>query len=98
MDVVLREPAGDEMSAYGVGFDDGGVLFTVVAENSTAAKSGFRTGDLLQGVNGTKIKTIQQLKEYILANASGSKKHVFAVVRNQIQVKVPVSQPLDMVK
>ncbi len=98
MDVVLREPAGDEMSAYGVGFDDGGLLFTVVAENSTAAKSGFRTGDLLQGVNGTKIKTIQQLKEYISANASGSKKHVFAVVRNQIQVKVPVSQPLDMVK
>jgi S1-C subfamily serine protease len=94
MDVVLREPSGDEMSAYGVGFDDGGVLFTLVAENSLAAKSGFRTGDLIQSVNGSKIKTIQNLKDYITANNSSSKKHLFMIVRNQVSIKITVDQLL----
>lgn len=94
MDVVLREPSGDEMSAYGVGFDDCGVLFTLVAENSMAAKSGFRTGDLIQSVNGSKIKTIQNLKDYISANNSSSKKHLFMIVRNQVSIKITVDQLL----
>jgi hypothetical protein len=98
MDVVLSEPAGDEMSAYGVGFDDGGVLFTMVAENSLASKSGFRTGDLLQSINGLKIKTIQQLKDYISANGTSIKKHVLTVVRNQSPVKITINQELVLTK
>ncbi len=97
MDVVLREPAGDEMSAYGVGFDDGGVLFTLVADNSLAAKSGFRTGDLLQSINGVKIKTIQQLKDYITANATRKQKHIFTVIRNQNPMKVTINQQLALI-
>jgi hypothetical protein len=97
MDVLLREPTGDEMSAFGVGFDDGGVLFTLVAENSLAAKSGFRTGDLLQSVNGVKIRTIQQLKNYISTKNIGAKKHVFTVVRNQSSVKITINQPLALI-
>jgi len=92
MDVELKEPKGEEMSAFGVGFDEGGVLFTLVAENSVAAKMGFRTSDLLQGVNGVKIKTIQQLNDYITANNKGNKKHIFTVVRNQSHTKITINQ------
>jgi len=97
LDVVLREPAGDEMSAYGVGFDDGGVLFTMVDENSLAAKSGFRTGDLLQSVNAIKIKTIQQLKDYVSTKNKGTQKHSFTVIRNQSPVKITINQPLELI-
>lgn len=97
MEAELKEPKGDEMSAFGVGFDDGGVLFSMIAENSFAAKMGFRTGDLLQGVNNIKVKTIQQLKDYISTNKTGAKKHIFTIVRNQIPVKITINQPLELI-
>lgn len=94
MNVELKEPKGDEMSAFGVGFDDGGILLTQVDDNSEASKVGFRTGDLLQGVNGLRIKTIQNLKDYLTTNNFGSKKHVFTVIRNQSPARVTINQTI----
>jgi hypothetical protein len=98
MEVELKEPKGEEMSAMGVGFDEGGVLLTQVAENSAAAKAGFRTGDLIQGVIVVKIKTIQQLKEYVSTYTTKTLKQVFTVIRNQSLVKITVNQSLPYVK
>jgi len=97
MDVELKEPKGEEMSAFGVGFDDGGVLLSSVTENGVAAKSGFRTSDLIQGVNGVRIKTIQQLKDFITANSTKNQKFVFTVIRNQTPVKVAINQSLALI-
>jgi hypothetical protein len=83
LDVVLREPAGEEMSAFGVGFDDGGILLTIVTPNTAAAQFGFRSGDLLQGVDGTRIKTIKQLSDYFSSNAPKDKTYTFTIIRNQ---------------
>jgi len=47
------------MSAFGVGFDAGGLVLTTVRENSEAGKIGFRIGDLIQEINGIPIKSIQ---------------------------------------
>jgi len=88
--VVLREPSGDEMSAFGVAFDAGGVSLTMVAENSEAAKLGFRTGDLIQGMNGVKIKTINDFRTYIDAHKD-SKSKAFSIVRNQEKITLTIN-------
>ena len=87
--VALKEPSGDEMSAFGVAFDAGGVCLTMVAENSEVAKLGFRTGDLIQGINGARIKTINDLSSYLVQNL-GLKKHNFIMIRNQAKMEMTV--------
>lgn len=94
--VTLQEPRGDEMSAFGVAFDAGGVSLTVVDENSEAAKMGFRTGDLIQGINGTKIKTISNLNTYLNQN-SALKKYNFMLIRNQAKMEMTVKVSLPLV-
>lgn len=94
--VALREPSGDEMSAFGVGFDAGGVCLTMVAENSEVAKLGFSTGDLIQEINGAKIKTINDLSSYLIQN-SGLKKYNFILIRNQAKKELLVNQVLPKI-
>jgi hypothetical protein len=96
MEIVLREPAGEEMSAFGVGFDEGGVALTVVPDGSEAAKLHFRTGDLIQSINGFKIKNIQSFKTYIKENTY-SKKHLFSLIRNQKKTTLSVGQGLPSI-
>ncbi|MEI7502210.1 MAG: PDZ domain-containing protein, partial [Paludibacter sp.] len=86
--VALREPSGDEMSAFGVAFDAGGVCLTTVAENSEVARMGFRTGDLIQGINGTKIKTINDFQTYIDAYKTDKKPKVISMIRNQVRTTI----------
>jgi hypothetical protein len=40
---------------FHVDFDEGSVCHTIVADNLEATKLGFRTGDLIQAINGAKI-------------------------------------------
>lgn len=95
--VALREPSGDEMSAFGMAFDAGGVCLTQVAENSEAARLGFRTGDLIQGINGMRIKTISDLANCLGQN-SGSKKYTFTMIRNQTKKELTINQKLPLVE
>jgi len=94
MQIPLIEPAGAELSAFGVSFDSGGVALPVVPQNSEAYNLGFRSGDLIQEINGTGIKTIQKLSEYISAQSKETKKHVFMIIRNQGKAKITVRQNL----
>jgi len=94
--VALKEPSGDEMSAFGMAFDAGGVCLTMVAENSEAAKLGFRTGDLIQGINGAKIKTINDLSNYLNQNLA-IKKYYFIMIRNQAKMDMIVKALLPTV-
>lgn len=96
--VKLREPSGDEMSAYGVGFDDGGILFTSVAAGTLAAEYGFSTGDLLQGVDGKRIRTIRQLSDYLSKGGNSRAAHTFTVIRNQSAVKIKTNNTLQPIK
>jgi len=56
MNGVLKEPSGDEFSAFGVGFNEGGVALFEIVDNSLLSKAGFKTGDIIQYVNGIKLK------------------------------------------
>jgi Right handed beta helix region len=94
MDIPLNEPTGNEMSAFGVRFNSGGVALVQVPKNSLGAKLGFRTGDLIQEINGFKIKTIQDFKDFIQDKNKVSNKHTFILVRNQTRISVALNQPL----
>lgn len=94
MSILLKEPIGDELSAFGVSFESGGVALTTVPENSAAAKRGFHSGDLIQEINGFRIKNIQDLKEYIGTERTVTKRHVFLIIRNQSPTKIAISQIL----
>jgi len=94
--VPLREPKGEEMSAFGVGFDEGGVLLTLVNVQSDAARLGFRTGDLIQEMNGTSIKNIQQLQT-LLRNPNTSNTTVVTVVRNQVKQQITIKTSFSKV-
>ncbi len=93
MNVLLKEPSGDEMSAFGVTFDAGGVSLCTVEPNSPAAKLGLRTGDLIQSINGVKIKTIADLDHYLKKNKT-VEKHKISIIRNQTVMEVIVRQLL----
>ena len=95
MGIVLKEPAGVEMSAFGVGYDAGGVALTSVAENSGGANLGFRTGDLIQEINGFKIKTIKDFDLYVQTRGKNSKYHTFVLIRNQVKTSLVITHSLN---
>lgn len=97
MQIVLKEPAGEELSAFGVGFDAGGVALAVVPEGSEAFKLGFRSGDLLQEINGINVNSIQKFSAYLVAQTKETKKHQFLLIRNQVKTKMMVRRGLENV-
>lgn len=98
MDVDLKEPDGDELSAFGVSYDDGGVALIGVKENSAASQLGFKSGDLIYEINGLKIRNIQNLKDYIETKISVNNPPVFGVIRNQGKIKITVRQALPPIE
>ncbi len=96
MGAMLKEPKGEELSAYGVGYDEIGVALTNIPADGPATKSGFKNGDLIQAINGGKISNIQHLKEYLSKN-SEMKTHTFTIIRNQAKTKITVNQTLPLV-
>ena len=97
MGAALKEPAGDELSAFGVSFESGGVALITIPDNSEALKLGFKNGDLIQEVNGFKIRNIQNLKAYIGTSTKIDKPHAFQIIRNQGKMEITVKEVLPEV-
>ena len=57
----VRDISGEEYSAYGVSRESGGVHLADVPAGSPAARSGFQTNDLIQGVNGQPVRGLSDL-------------------------------------
>lgn len=89
----LHEPVGDELSAFGAAFADGGVAISQMDENSILKKYGMKTGDLIQKINATKIKNISELKAYLEASQNEAS-HTFFILRNQQSAEIKVNQVL----
>lgn len=89
----LHEPVGDELSAFGAAFADGGVSISQMDENSVLKKYGLKTGDLIQKINATKIKNISELKTYLEASQKVTS-HTFFILRNQQSLEIKVNQIL----
>jgi hypothetical protein len=80
----ITEPTGDQLSAYGANYADGGIALSNVPDNSEAAKKGFKIGDLIQNINDMKITSLDdfmrviekqnltKFKIFMLRNQSGT--------------------------
>jgi len=60
---AARGMSGEDYSAFGVSKEDGGIHLVSVHPRSLAAAAGFQTDDLIQVVNGKRVKTIKELYE-----------------------------------
>jgi hypothetical protein len=91
----LSEPVGDELSAYGAAFADGGVAIMQLDESSILKKYGLKAGDLIQKINASKIKNTTELKTYLEANQKVTN-HTFSILRNQQKNEIKVNQILPV--
>ncbi len=97
MQIELKEPAEEELSAFGVGFDAGGVALGAVKEGSEPYRLGFRSGDLLLEINGTKVNSLKKFSDYLVVQPKEVKKQQFVVIRNQAKIKITIKQRLENV-
>ena len=94
----LSQPVGDEYSAFGAGYNDGGVAIVELESGSVLADNGLKAGDLIQKINASNIRSISELKAYMEANQKVAS-HTFFVLRNQQNLEIKVNQILpDMDK
>lgn len=94
MGVLLREPMIQEFSAYGVGFDEGGIAMTRVEDDSEAAAAGFKTADLLLAFNGVQTSTIQDLIDFLASDEAKKEDIVVSLVREQKRITITIHPPL----
>ena len=87
MGATLGEPRAEALSAYGVGFDSGGVSIEALDAASPLGKAnGLAQGDLIQSFNGRTVKNIADLREAVARAGAGTP--CFTVIRNQKPVIV----------
>ena len=85
----LHELTGQEFSAFGVTEAEGGVSLPEIPAASDAAKAGLVAGDLIQGINGTKVKRVADLLEAY--GKAGDAPLTLNVVRNQQTMELVVA-------
>lgn len=83
MGAFIKEPRKDELSAYGVRFDQTGIAFERIPENTKASQAGFKNGDLIQYINGVRIDGLKALQQYVNKNLGTKDVQVFQIVRDQ---------------
>jgi S1-C subfamily serine protease len=93
MGVILTEPKGAELSAFGVGFGESGVALGNVENNSAAYALGLRTGDLIMLIDGKKVENIVNMKK-ILEKLTDAP-HIINIIRSQKGLNLAVSKRLE---
>jgi hypothetical protein len=77
----LRAIEGEEFSAFGVAKEEGGIQVVEVGAHTEAFSAGLRNNDLIQAVNGRKVKTTGEFLAAIKAASDGNL--ALGIVRNQ---------------
>jgi len=95
MGAMLQEPTGDQLSAYGVGFNEGGIALLEINPVSPLLKIGFKAGDLIQGVNGVPVKSIAELINLFKNPTSGTDAYEIEFIRNQQKQKLIIKEKLN---
>lgn len=81
--VLLSEPKGEALSAYGAGFGESGVALGIVSEGSRAHQLGLRSGDLILTIDGNRVESITLLKEVIKKVNATHPTHTLFIIRTQ---------------
>lgn len=90
----IRELRGGEYSAYGVSQTSGGIAFAGLPARSRAMNDGFRAGDLIQSVDG---KRVRQMVDFVraLRETPAGQPVAIGVVRNQAPVTFTLAGPVE---
>ena len=94
MGAMLSEPWGDELSAYGVGFNEGGIALLQIDPASSLLTIGFKAGDLIQVINGVPVKNISDFLSRFNHPSSGADAYEFEIIRNQQKQKLIIKDKL----
>lgn len=95
--VLLTEPVGNDLSAYGVSLSEQGIALDAIPTGGRPEKWGFRKGDLLIAVNGYKLATIPAMAKYLSEHGS-ELNHRFLLIRNQQPTTISISETLEKMR
>jgi hypothetical protein len=95
--VMLTEPVGNDLSAYGVSLGEQGIALETIPSGSKPDKWNFRKGDLLLAVNGYKLATISAMVRY-LSEHGFDLNHRFLLIRDQQPMTITVSESLEKIR
>jgi serine protease DegQ len=93
MNVILSEPKGEALSAFGVGFGESGVALGDVEKASSAYALGLRTGDLIMSIDRKKVENITNMKKIIEKLTDDS--HTINIIRSQKGLNLVVRNKLE---
>ncbi len=82
MNVLLSEPKGEALSAFGVGFGESGVALGMVDKECDAYAMGFRTRDLIMSIDGKKIENIESMRK-VIEQLPRKENFSIIIIRNQ---------------
>ena len=88
MGAQILEPKGTDLSAYGVGFNLGGVAIGNIDKNSPLPQLGLKAGDYIIEINGTKIPSIKIMQSYLSPYQSFIQDFEFTVIRAQKKISI----------
>ena len=95
MGVILSEPKGAELSAFGVGFGESGVALSHVESSSAAYALGLRTGDLIMLIDGKKVENIANMKKILAQLGATGDSHTINIIRSQKGLNLIVRKQLE---
>ena len=95
MGTKITEPKDESMSAFGVGFEVSGVAFGEIKNESPLDQMGFKTGDLIIGMNGEKTNSINKLIAILATNNNKIQKHNFILIRAQQKINIYYTGKID---
>jgi S1-C subfamily serine protease len=95
MGAKIMEPKDESMSAFGVGFEVSGVALGEIKNESPLDQIGFKTGDLIIGMNGEKTSSIKKLMSLLLSSASNIQKHNYIIIRAQQKINIYYTGKID---
>ncbi len=88
MDALFREPVGDEFSALGIGYTDGGLLVVTLSDSSLLSKIGVKQGDVIQVLNGKLLNNLADLEKWISMPNNKPAEWTIELIRNQKKEKI----------
>lgn len=83
MNVLLSEPKGADLSAFGVGFGETGVALGNVETGSSAYEFGLRSGDLIMLIDGQRVEHIERMNKLINELNENKGLYTLTIIRNQ---------------
>ncbi len=95
--IMLSEPIGNDLSAYGVSLGEQGIGLENIPASGKPEKWGFKKGDLLLAVNGMKLSRVAALVKY-LNDKRFDPTHRFLLIRDQQPMTIIVSETLEVIR